>query len=199
MNEANQGNKLWFFLVPLGFFLVLAFFLFQGLYADPRQRDSVIVNKTLPVFALNDLMDEKKTWHKASLIGETFLLNVWGTWCVTCDRELPYLTTLRQQGIKIIGLYYDQSDPDFGESLNIKQLRAGVNEKLSRLGDPYQFNMFDESRGMLLDLGVTGAPETFLVDKQGVIRVHHLGDVNPRVWERKFAALYTQLSKGDKQ
>lgn len=192
--SSTSKNKLWFFLAPFVIFLLLVGFLLKGLFSDPRERDSAIMNQSLPDFALNDLMVDGKQWQKDKLIGEAFLLNVWGTWCITCDQELPYLTELRQQGVKIVGLYYDQSDPDFDEKLDIQQLRLGVSEKLLRLGNPYQFNIFDESREMLLDLGVTGAPETFLVDAKGVIRVHHLGDVNPRVWQSKFAGLYAQLS-----
>ncbi|MFT4926557.1 MAG: cytochrome c biogenesis protein CcmG/thiol:disulfide interchange protein DsbE [Phenylobacterium sp.] len=191
------NRKIGFFLAPLAIFLVLVAFLLKGLYSDPRQRDSAVVDKTLPPFALNDLMIDNKRWQNDKLLGEAFLLNVWGTWCITCDQELPYLTELRQQGVKIVGLYYDQSDPDFGEQLNLQQLRAGVAEKLMSLGNPYEFNMFDETREMLLDLGVTGAPETYLVDANGIIKVHHLGDVNPRVWQSKFVTAYTQARNAE--
>lgn len=191
------NRKIVFFLVPLAIFLVLVVFLLKGLYSDPRQRDSAIVDKVLPPFALDDLMIDNKRWQNDKLLGEAFLLNVWGTWCITCDQELPYLTELREQGVKIVGLYYDQSDPDFGEQLNLQQLRAGVADKLMRLGNPYQFNMFDETREMLLDLGVTGAPETYLVDANGIIKVHHLGDVNPRVWQSKFASAYAMARKAE--
>ncbi len=199
-NSASENKrKLWFFLAPLIIFMMLVVFLAKGLFSDPRQRDSAIVNKTLPTFKLNDLMVDNQQWQKDTVIGEPFLLNVWGTWCVTCDRELPYLTSLREQGVKIVGLYYDQdSDPEFGETFDLAQLRVGVAEKLTRLGNPYAYNIFDESREMLLDLGVTGAPETFLIDEKGIIRVHHLGDVNPRVWQDKFAQTYSQLT-GAKQ
>jgi cytochrome c biogenesis protein CcmG/thiol:disulfide interchange protein DsbE len=198
MSEKNNNSKLMFFLVPLGIFLVLVYFLLKGLFSDPRERDSAVVDKTLPQFALYDLMDDKKQWQREDLIGETFLLNVWGTWCVTCDQELPYLTHLRSQGVKIVGLYYDQEvDPDFGEYFDMNKLRADVQDKLQRLGNPYQFNIFDNTREMLVDLGVTGAPETFLVDEKGVIRIHHLGDINQRVWQGKFAARYNELKAAE--
>ena len=191
---SKSNNKIFFFLVPLAIFMVLVGFLFQGLFADPRQRDSAVVDKALPQFALNDLMDSNKKWQREDLLGEPFLLNVWGTWCITCDQELPYLTELRRQGVKIVGLYYDQEvDPDFGEYFDMNKLRADVQDKLQRLGNPYQFNIFDDTREMLVDLGVTGAPETYLVDEKGIIRIHHLGDINPRVWEGKFKASYAQL------
>lgn len=196
MNE--NSKKLGFFLLPLGVFAVLVYFMLKGLYNDPRNIESATVNRTLPPFALYDLMDEKKLWKESDLIGETFILNVWGTWCPTCDQELPYLTHLRQQGIKIVGLYYDQEiDPDFGDVFDMDKLRADVRGKLQRLGNPYQFNIFDNTRETLLDLGVTGAPETFLVDEKGVIRIHHLGDINQRVWEGKFAKAYAELKSAE--
>ncbi|NQZ10238.1 MAG: redoxin family protein [Algicola sp.] len=191
---SENAKKLMFFLVPLAIFLVLVGFLLAGLFSDPRMRESAAVDRILPQFALYDLMDDKKQWTQDDLVGEPFLLNVWGTWCITCDQELPFLTELRKQGVKIVGLYYDQEiDPDFGDSFDMKQLRVDVKDKLARLGNPYQFNIFDNTRETLLDLGVTGAPETFLVDDKGVIRIHHLGDINPRVWKGKFAAKYAEL------
>lgn len=193
---SKSANKIWFFLIPVLIFTVLALFLFKALFSDPRERESSQVDRPLPEFALFDLMDEKKQWQQTDLIGEAFILNIWGTWCVTCDQELPYLTKLRQQGVKIVGIYFDQEvDPDFGEYFDLNKLRAEVKGKLDRLGNPYQFNIFDDTRELLLDLGVTGAPETFLVDEKGVIRIHHLGDINPRVWKSKFASKYAELKK----
>ena len=191
----TNTRKLAFFLVPFAIFLVLTVFLLKGLFSDPRVRESAVLERTLPQFALKDLMDDSITYQREDLFGEPFLLNVWGTWCVTCDQELPYLTHLRQQGVKIVGLYYDQDvDPDFGEYFDMNKLRVEVDGKLKRLGNPYQFNIFDDTRETLLDLGVTGAPETFLIDGKGTIKVHHLGDINPRVWEGKFAAAWGELT-----
>lgn len=190
----NKSAKLAFFLIPLLVFLVLVYFLLKGLFSDPRDRESVTVNRTIPEFTRTDLMDSNKKWQNTDLVGEVMLINVWGTWCITCDQELPFLTELRGRGVKIVGIYYDQEvDPDFGDTFDIVSLRKDVSAKLARLGNPYQYNIFDDTRELLLDLGVTGAPETFLVDHQGIIRIHHLGDINPRVWQDKFAALYEQL------
>ena len=201
-DTSTYVKKLMFFLVPLFIFTALVLFLLQALNSsDLKTRESAAVDRILPQFALSDLMDDKKQWTQDDLVGEPFLLNVWGTWCITCDQELPFLTELRKQGVKIVGLYYDQEiDPDFGDSFDMRQLRVDVKDKLARLGNPYQFNIFDNTRETLLDLGVTGAPETFLVDDKGVIRIHHLGDINPRVWQGKFAAKYAELKKaGSKQ
>lgn len=190
----NKGTKLAFLLIPLVVFMLLVVFLLKGLFSDPRDRESVTVNRTIPEFTRYDLMDSNKKWQNTDLVGEVMLINVWGTWCITCDQELPFLTELRGRGIKIVGIYYDQEiDPDFGDSFDIVALRKDVSAKLARLGNPYQYNIFDNTRELLLDLGVTGAPETFLVDHKGIIRIHHLGDINPRVWQDKFESLYEQL------
>lgn len=186
-------KKITVFLLPLVFFVLVAIFLLQGLFSDPRNRDSSLLERPLPAFSLPDVMDSQKLYSPQDFKGEVTLLNVWGVWCVTCAVELPYLTQLRQQGVRIVGLYYEQDwDPDFGgKSLDTIQLE--VQQKLAQLGNPYQFNILDLDRNYSLDLGVTGAPETFLIDKNGVIRLHHLGDINPVVWEQKFAPVYQQL------
>ena len=187
-------KKLSFFLIPLLLFLLVSLFLFKGLFSDPRERDSLVLENQLPQFELPDLMDQSKSYTPAVFAGQVTLLNVWGVWCVTCEVELPYLNKLSQQGVRIVGLYYDQDiDPDFGGK-TLAQVQREVDVKLSSLGNPYRFNIFDKYRDYALDLGVTGAPETFLIDPKGVIRVHHLGDINPRVWQQKFAPLYQQLS-----
>jgi cytochrome c biogenesis protein CcmG/thiol:disulfide interchange protein DsbE len=127
-------------------------------------------------------------------IGKVTLINVWGVWCITCAIELPYLTALSESGLTVVGLYYDQDiDPDFGTK-TISRVRQEVAETVSRYGDPFAFNIFDVYRDTALDLGVTGAPETFLVDQDGVIRVHHLGDVNPRVWRQKFSPVLSKIA-----
>jgi cytochrome c biogenesis protein CcmG/thiol:disulfide interchange protein DsbE len=113
---------------------------------------------------------------------------------VTCAIELPYLEQLKNQGYRIVGLYYDQDlDPDFGTK-TIERVRSEVLNTLAKYGDPYEFNIFDVYRDTSLDLGVTGAPEHFLVDSAGVIRVHHLGDINERVWRNKFVPVLTEMN-----
>lgn len=187
-------KKLSFLLLPLFLFALLAVFLFKGLFSDPRERESLVLENQLPQFELPDLMDESISYTPAIFSGQVTLLNVWGIWCVTCEVELPYLNQLKQQGVRIVGLYYDQDvDPDFGGK-TLSQVQQEVQDKLTQLGNPYSFNIFDKYRDYALDLGVTGAPETFLIDPNGVIRVHHLGDINPRVWQGKFASIYQQLS-----
>lgn len=189
-----MGRLSWF-LLPLILFLSLCVFLFKGLFSDPMERESEVIYEAFPAFSLPDLMDETITYDNRIFEGEITLINVWGVWCITCAIELPYLTELSNQGVRFVGLYYDQDiDPDFGTK-TINRVRSEVTETLNRYGNPYSFNIFDVYRDTALDLGVTGAPETFLVDQQGIIRVHHLGDVNERVWNNKFLPVLTSLSE----
>ncbi|MDE3271145.1 redoxin family protein [Pseudoalteromonas sp. G4] len=181
-------------LVPFIIFAVLCVFLLKGLFGNPKEIETGRLGQTMPAFNLPDLMDENKRWTDKDLLGEVYLLNVWGTWCPTCLIELPYLTKLRGQGVKIIGLYYEQNyDPDFGDVFDLPALQREVKGMLSRTGDPYQFNILDLNRTLALDLGVSGAPEHFLVDKDGKIILHHTGDINERVWRAKFAPKLLEL------
>lgn len=188
-------RKLAFF-IPFALFIGLSVFLFSGLFSNPMERESSVIDKPLPAFALPDLQQPEKIWTPDSVKGKPFLLNVWGTWCVTCNAELAYLTELREQGVMIVGLYYQQPvDAAFGEVFNLAALQQEVALKLEQQGNPYQWNILDKDRALIFDLGVTGAPETFLVDAQGIIRQHHIGDINPQVWQQKLAAAYQSLQE----
>ncbi|HEA15436.1 MAG TPA: redoxin domain-containing protein [Pseudoalteromonas prydzensis] len=181
-------------LIPLLAFALVCVFLFQGLFSNPRELQTGRLGQPMPAFDLPDLMQDSKRWQDSQLKGDVYLLNVWGTWCPTCLAELDYLSQLREQGVKIIGLYYVQSyDADFDGEFDLPALREEVKSMLSRAGDPYQFNILDLHRTLSLDLGVSGAPETFLVDSKGTILLHHTGDINPRVWRAKFAPLMQEL------
>ncbi|OFC69037.1 redoxin family protein [Alteromonas confluentis] len=187
-------KKIGFFLIPLVIFLVLVVFLFQGLFSDPRELDSQVKDKQVPAFSLPDLMRPDVTYTQDVFKGDVTILNVWGVWCVTCAVEMPYLTKLKEeQKVNFVGLYFDQDlDPDFGTK-TLTRVQEEVTSMLSRYGNPYQYNIFDVYRDTSLDLGVTGAPEHFLIDSRGVVRMHHIGDINPRVWENKIGPLYDQL------
>jgi len=186
-------KKVLLFAIPLSFFVFISLFLYQGLFSDPRARDSALLDQPLPPFNLPDLMRDNLVHTPEVFKGEVTLLNVWGTWCTTCAIELPYFTQLREQGVRIVGLYYEQDiDPDFGGK-SLAQIRRDVEQMLGRLGDPYAFNIFDHNRDYSLDLGITGAPETFVIDKQGIVRLHHIGDVNERIWRAKIAPVFQSL------
>ena len=151
--------------IPLVLFLLLVVFLFKGLFSDPRELDSQVKDKVLPAFSLPDLMQPDITYTPENLKGQVTLLNVWGVWCVTCAVEMPYLTELKnEKGVHIVGLYFDQDlDPDFGTK-TLNRVQQEVTSMLSRYGNPYAFNIFDVYRDTSLDLGVTGAPEHFVID-----------------------------------
>ncbi|BFT29423.1 DsbE family thiol:disulfide interchange protein [Alteromonas sp. D210916BOD_24] len=180
--------------IPLILFSLLVVFLFKGLFSDPRELDSQVKDKTLPAFSLPDLMQPEVLYTPADFKGQVTILNVWGVWCVTCAVEMPYLTQLRKEhNVRIVGLYFDQDlDPDFGTK-TLSRVQQEVVDMLSRYGNPYAFNIFDVYRDTSLDLGVTGAPEHFVIDRQGIIRMHHIGDINERVWNNKIGPLYTKL------
>lgn len=179
--------------IPLIIFLTMAVFLFKGLFSDPRALDSQMNGKPLPDFQLPDLMNPRQQYTPKDLTGQVTILNVWGVWCVTCAVEMPYLTQLKEQGVRFVGLYFDQDlDPDFGTK-RLTDVQNEVTEMLAQYGNPYAFNIFDVQRDTSLDLGVTGAPEHFIIDANGIVRMHHVGDINERVWNNKVGPMYQQL------
>lgn len=185
------------FYLPFALFLSISLFLLSGLFSDPRKLESALLERPLPAFQLPELMTSQPLTEQ-DLLGQPYLLNIWGTWCPTCNAELAFMTELRQQGVRIIGLYYvEPLDSAFDAPFNLAALQADVKQKLREQGDPYQFNILDEHRTLIFDLGVSGAPETFLIDKNGVIRGHHIGDLNPQNWPAlatQYQALVAEMS-----
>lgn len=148
---------------------------------DPTKLESVLVGKSVPDFQLQDLFQETKTYDQHLFAGKPLLLNVWATWCPTCYAEHQFLNKLSSQGVNIIGLNY-------------KDDREKAKKWLRELGDPYQVVLFDGSGMFGLDLGVYGAPETFLIDANGKIQYRHVGDVNIDNWNQTLLPLYNQLA-----
>lgn len=159
--------------LPLVGFIALLWFLWQGLGRDPSLLPSALIDQPLPAFAATTLDDPSRTVTPADLKGETALLNVWATWCPTCQAEHEMLKKLAAQGIAIYGVNY-------------KDEPAKARRWLATLGNPYRFNINDEAGQLGIDLGVYGAPETFLLDKQGVIRHRHVGVLDDSVWQEDF-------------
>lgn len=126
-------------------------------------------------------MAEQQFVTEQDFKGDVVLVNVWATWCFACRIEHPMLNKLSAQGVKIIGLNY-------------KDQRAEAQTWLAERGNPYQFNIFDAQGQLGIDLGVYGAPETFLVDASGTVRHRRVGVVDERVWNTEFRALYEQLT-----
>lgn len=176
MSKASMKNRLFLF-IPLAVFMVLAFFFWRGLSLDPNAMPSALIDKTFPTFTLAKLGDTETALTHDDLLGQVSLVNVWATWCVACKFEHPVLNQLAEQGIPIIGINYKDSD------------QAAI-EWLEKLGNPYQYNIVDSTGTLGLDLGVFGAPETYIVDKQGVIRYKHVGIVDMDVWNTTLKPLF---------
>jgi cytochrome c biogenesis protein CcmG/thiol:disulfide interchange protein DsbE len=165
----------------LALFVGLSLVLLLGLDKDPTELPSALVGEAFPVFNLPSLKDKQNVVTEQDFNGEVVLVNVWATWCFACRIEHPMLNKLSEQGVKIIGLNY-------------KDQRAGALAWLVERGDPYQFNIFDAKGSLGIDLGVYGAPETYLVDADGIIRHRRVGVVDDRVWESEFRAIYEQIT-----
>ena len=176
------------FYIPLVLFLLLALALMWQLTRnaegeDPTRLESALIGKPVPPFTLESLAAPGKVYHQAVLAdGKPLLLNVWATWCPTCRAEHQYLNQLAEQGVRVVGLNY-------------KDDRAKAVEWLNSLGNPYALSLYDGSGMLGLDLGVYGAPETFLIDGQGIIRYRHAGDLNQQVWQREVAPLWQKYSR----
>ncbi len=170
-------NRLKLF-IPLGIFVLLASLFLVGLKLDPNELPSELVGRQVPAFSLPSLMEPEKTITPDQLRGKPYLLNIWGTWCPACIQEHPYLVKLAKQGVAIYGVNY-RDEPEEARKL------------LQRMGDPYVASIVDEDGTLGLDLGVTGAPETFVVDADGVVRYRLVGVVNESVWTSTLAPLYT--------
>ncbi|MBD1554204.1 DsbE family thiol:disulfide interchange protein [Pseudomonas typographi] len=169
----------WLLLLPLVLFLVLAVFLYRGLFLDPQSLPSALIGKPFPAFQLPAVQGGGMLSRDAFL-GRPALVNVWGTWCVACRDEHPVLNTLKAQGVVIYGVNY-------------KDDNAAAQKWLAQFHDPYQLNVADADGSLGVDLGVYGAPETFLIDAKGVVRFKHVGVIDQQVWREQLAGRYQQL------
>lgn len=175
-------QRKWILFLPLLLALALGLVLYSAIGKDPTKLETARLNDPVPAFALPDLKTPGVMRTQAELKGEIRLLNVWATWCPTCRAEHAYLNILARQGVRIVGLNYKD---DQGAAL----------KWLSELGDPYEFNVFDPDGKLGFDLGVYGAPETYVIDRQGVVRYRHVGDVNDRVWQSTLQPLLQTLAQ----
>ena len=155
------------FLLPLGIFLALAAFLLIGLGLNPREVPSPLIGKPAPAF---------------DLLGKVWMLNVWASWCAACRDEHPLLVEMAAR--KIVPIY----------GLDYKDTRAAGQQTLARFGDPYVASLFDADGRVGIDWGVYGVPETFIIDRQGVIRMKHIGPLTPDVIRDKIEPLVRQLN-----
>jgi cytochrome c biogenesis protein CcmG/thiol:disulfide interchange protein DsbE len=170
------------FLIPLALFIVLTLFLAVGLKLDPREVPSPLIGKPAPAFKLTRLDDPAATISREDLLGKVWLLNVWASWCVACREEHPLLVEFSKRGL--VPLY----------GLNYKDKRPDGQGWLTRFGNPYNASLFDDDGRVGIDFGVYGVPETFLIDKQGVIRLKHIGPLTPDVIRERIEPMLKKLN-----
>ena len=167
---------------PLGIFLVLVVFLGVGLTLNPREVPSPLINKPAPPFQLPQLHEPEKLFSQKDMAGKVWLLNVWASWCASCRDEHPVLVDLAKSGaVPIYGLNYKDKRPD------------GI-AWLQRFGNPYVLSAYDIQGRIGIDYGVYGVPETYVIDKQGVIRYKQIGPVTPAVLKEKILPLIAKLN-----
>ncbi len=171
------------FLIPLFLFIVMVAFLAVGLKLDPREVPSPFIGKPAPAFNLPQLSDFGKSISNMDLQGQVSLLNVWASWCVSCKQEHPFLMKLAKQNIlPIYGLdYKDEREAGLGW--------------LKHFGNPYTAIGFDADGKVGIEWGVYGVPETFVIDKKGVIRHKHTGPITEDSWQQTLLPLIIQLQK----
>jgi len=167
--------------LPALLFFGLVILLGLGLNADPGRIPSPYIDKPAPAFNLPRLREPDQNISHVDLPGEVTLLNVWASWCVACRHEHALLLSLsRDKNTRIIGLNY-------------KDERAAAIDWLTRLGDPYEQNAYDYAGKVGIDFGVYGVPETFVLDKNGVIRYKHIGPITAESWTQTLYPLLQRL------
>ena len=166
---------------PFVAFVVLAVFLYIGLGLNPHEVPSPLINKPAPAFTLPQLHDPSKRFSSQDMKGQVWMLNVWASWCVSCREEHPVLMALARRNIvPIYGLDYKDKNED-GEAW----LRNG--------GDPYTLISTDADGRVGIDYGVYGVPETYVIDKQGVIRYKQIGAITHENLQNKILPLIAEL------
>ena len=167
--------------LPLAIFLVLAVFLAVGLGLNPREVPSPLIDKPAPAFRLPQLQDSGKTLGTEDLKGKVWILNVWASWCVACLEEHPILVDFSKQNVV----------PIYG--LNYKDKRADALHWLERHGNPYTLSIADNDGRIGIDYGVYGVPETYVIDRNGIIRYKRIGPVTGQILQEKILPLVRQL------
>jgi len=171
------------YLLPLLVFVLLAGFLAVGLKRDPREVPSPLIDKPAPAFSLPQLDAPDQQVSPKDLLGQVWLLNVWASWCVACRQEHPLLVEVSKAGqVKLYGLNY-------------KDKREDALGWLQQFGNPYLKSMSDTEGLVGIDYGVYGVPETFVIDKQGVIRYKQIGPVTPEALRDTLLPLVAKLEK----
>lgn len=171
------------FLIPLMIFGVLVAFLALGLNRNPQEVPSPLINKAAPAFEIAQLEQINKMFSPESMKGQVWILNVWASWCVACREEHPVLVELAKSQIApVIGLDY-------------KDKRDDALAMLANQGNPYLLSAFDANGRVGIDYGVYGVPETYVIDRAGIIRFKHIGPISTDVLNKKIYPLVSELKK----
>lgn len=159
------------YLLPLAVFAVLALYFLKGLSLDPKKLDSVLINQEVPPFDLAPIEGRDRGFSSKDLLGQVTLVNIFGSWCVACQQEHPFLMKLKEtNAIPIYGIDWREKSKTAGPAW------------LKKWGDPYTLVGDDPRSRAAIAFGVTGAPESFIVDKKGVIRHKYVGPITPEAW-----------------
>jgi cytochrome c biogenesis protein CcmG/thiol:disulfide interchange protein DsbE len=170
------------FIIPLAVFIGLLIFLGIGLTKDPREVPSPLIDKPAPDFRLTQLSDPSRQFSPVDMRGKVWLLNVWASWCSGCQEEHPYLMEIASKNVvPIYGMDYKDQVTDAMQTLN-------------RAGNPYNMVITDPEGRTGIDYGVYGVPETFVIDKQGVIRYKQIGPITPEAFETTILPLVRKLN-----
>jgi cytochrome c biogenesis protein CcmG, thiol:disulfide interchange protein DsbE len=172
------------FALPLLGFVALCVFLFVGLSLNPREIPSALIGKPAPGFEIPVLGSPAKTLTPKEWHGKVWVLNVWASWCVSCRDEHPLFVDLAKQGAlkHFVGLNYKDKD-------------AAAMKWLTDLGDPYSVSIVDADGRVGIEYGVYGVPETFVIDKAGIVRYKHIGPVTRKAWTEKIAPKIAELEQ----
>lgn len=191
------------FLWPLIGFVVLVILLAVGLGLNPRDVPSPLIGKPAPMFSLPKLDAPGQNFSPKDMLGKVWLLNVWSTWCVSCRQEHPVLVEIaKSRSVTLIGLNYKEVRGDGG--LDADKFTAQAEQQLAlersngwlrKHGNPYLLSVLDLDGRVGIDYGVYGVPETYIIDKAGLIRMKHTGPISPDVFTGKILPLVTELNK----
>lgn len=179
-----QNNlKIFAYLIPLAIFILLAILFWRGLGLDPKQLPSTLINKPAPVFKASSLANPKAVLNEKIFLKQVTIFHVFATWCNVCRQEHAFLVKqAKRSALAIIGLDYKDQ----------RELAQGW---LQELGNPYQDVIFDGDGKIAIDWGVYGTPETFVIDKQGIIRYKYTGMLTAQLWQTQILPLIQRLQK----
>jgi cytochrome c biogenesis protein CcmG/thiol:disulfide interchange protein DsbE len=167
--------------VPLILFLILVGFFAKGLFLNPREVPSPFIGRTAPAFTLPLVGNVNASFSPADMKGRVWMLNVWAPWCSACRQEHGFLMQLAQSGtVPIVGLNWKDKDREAAQLL-------------AQIGSPYMAVPEDLDGRVGIDYGVTGTPETYIIDKEGIVRLKHIGPIDPDVWKSKFEPKLKEL------